>query len=105
LSYVFNETDDVISNSSASSRELLEFDLLEEDAEIRYVNSYNIPIKSTGSQTDESRVKTVAAVDSAELSCDYAFYHYETEGFIVISVVDSGIGISEEGIAKLFQPF
>ena len=27
----------------------------------------------------------------------YSLYHYETDGFLTIEVIDSGIGISEEG--------
>jgi len=32
-------------------------------------------------------------------------YGHETEGLIIIEIQDTGIGISREGISKLFKPF
>ena len=44
-------------------------------------------------------------LENTNVENDYCKYNGESSGFVRIHVEDTGIGISKEGISKLFKPF
>jgi signal transduction histidine kinase len=39
------------------------------------------------------------------IQSDSFLYSHETEGVLVVEVIDSGNGISKEGLKRIFDPF
>jgi signal transduction histidine kinase len=74
-----------------------------ENALIGYINEMNIPVTSTGTQTDEVRIDGVTR--SNMFGQDQAIYHHETSGFLQIQIVDTGIGLEEERLPNIFNEF
>ena len=78
---------------------------LDENVYVAYLNEHKLLVQNNSSQSDEMRCIEESQFDRYDDERYYSYYHHETEGYIVIEVIDSGIGISEDGQQKLFHPF
>lgn len=77
---------------------------LDEHAYANYIDQHNNEVKNMSIQTDQVFPVSKAEFQLPEIA-GYCYYNHEEDGRMKIYVRDTGIGISQEGIQRLFQPF
>lgn len=70
---------------------------LDENCSITYFDHREVMVKNSSAQSEEMRCIDETLESRGEDERFYSLYHHETEGYMTIEVIDSGIGITEDG--------